>query len=274
MRKFLLPLAMLVAFGLAAVPTQKASADDFIDLDLSGVAPAVRQTFREAEQFWESRITGYSNTLPATFRSQLNGRLAISATTAIVDGPGGILGFAGPDNVAQYFVNAGMRDRPLAVELYALPTSSSMFFDVADAGRADFSDTVIHEMGHALGIGSLWTQNGILDPADPGWRAGLLQTKPSVAPTTPTASQFVGRHALQGFRRQSGHHRANYVPTDQGSLGHWAPDNWFFAPRNQRRVEMMTPFASASPIFVSEATWGSLPPFSGGAFFVRLPQLS
>lgn len=252
MRKFFLPFVMMVVFGLTALPTQKASADDFIDLDLAGVAPAVRNVFRNAERFWESRISGYSNTLPATFRAQLNGRLAISATTAVVDGPGGILGFAGPDTLATFSQNAGNRNRPLAIQQYALPLTSSMFFDVADAGRADFSDTVIHEMGHALGIGTLWTLNGIFDPADPTWRQGLLQQKRG------DQFHFVGQHALKGFRTQSGHHRANYVPTDQPSLGHWSPDNWFFAPRNNSRIEMMTPFASANPFFTSEASWGSL----------------
>ncbi len=253
MRKFLLPFAMLLTLGLTMVPVQKASADDFIDLDLGGVAPGVRSVFRNAERFWESRINGYSNTLPTEMRTQLTGRLTISATTAFVDGPGGILGFAGPDQVAQSFEFAGTRDRPLAVIQYAIPITSSMFFDVADAGRADFAETVLHEMGHALGIGTLWQQNGLFDPADPAWRLGLLQQKRS-----DPIYHYVGKHALQGFRRQSGHHGANYVPTDQGSLGHWENDNWFFNPRNGNKTELMTPFATGKPIFVSEATWGAL----------------
>ena len=253
MRKFVFPFAMMLAFCFSLMPAtvQTASADDFIDLDLTNVAPGARAVFRRAERFWESKIVGYSRNLPRAVRNQITGRLTISAETAIVDGPGGVLGFAGPDQIAGTFFNAGIRNRPLAVQQYAIPITSSMFFDVADAGRADFENTVLHEMGHALGIGTLWSNNGLFDPADPAFRQGLLQT-------TRTGLQYVGRHGLNGFRTESGHHRANYVPTDQPSLGHWAPDNWFFAPRNQTRTELMTPFATGLPTWVSKASIYSL----------------
>ena len=256
MRTFLLPLAMLMALGLSLVPGQRAQADDFIDLDLTGVAPATRNIFRQAELFWESRINGYSSSLPAAIRTQLTGRLSITAQTIPIDGVGGILGAAGPDGFAQTFAATGNPADNRNI-LTTVVTSGTMSFDVADAGRADFADTVLHEMAHVLGIGTLWELNGITSPN--ANERGLLVNRNGLF-------QYIGRNGLRGFREQSGHHRANYVPTENfggpgTALGHWAggtTPNWFFNPANGSRTELMTGFASFAPTFVSEATWGSL----------------
>ncbi len=258
MKKFLLPFAMLLALGLTMVPAARtACADDFIDLDLSAVAPNVRGLFRDAEQFWESRINGYSASLPSTIRAQLTGRLSIAANT-FFDAPGGLLGFAGPTATAQTFTAIGNpfdnRFRQTTVV-----TAGEMSFDLADAGNLpQFAATIRHEMAHVLGIGTLWEQNGIINITNND-ENGLLQRRNGLL-------QYVGRHGLRGFRDQSGHTRANYVPTENfggpgTAFGHWAggtSPNWFFAPANGSRVELMTGFATGSPSFVSEATWGSL----------------
>ncbi|QEG22175.1 PEP-CTERM sorting domain-containing protein [Mariniblastus fucicola] len=256
MKKFFFPLAMLLALGVAMVPAgDRVHADDFIDLDLTNVAPATRGIFRRAEQFWESRIQGYSDSLPANIRSQLTGRLQITAETIAIDGVGGILGQAGPDTIAQSAVTIG-NPADGRVHFTTVPLTGTMSFDIFDAGRADFESTVFHEMAHVLGFGTLWTLNGINDGAN---NQGLLQARPG-------GFQYVGRNALLGFRSESGHHRANYVPTENGggagtALGHWAggtSPNWFFAPANGSRAELMTGFATGAPSFVSEATWGAM----------------
>ena len=255
MRKFLLPFAMMMAFGLAALPMQRASADDFIDLDLTNVAPGLRGAFVRAEQIWESRINGYSSSLPAAVQSQLTGRLTINANT-FFDAPGGLLGFAGPDVLAQTFTTVGNPANGRSLLTTAV-VSGSMSFDLADANGPQFADTVLHEMGHVLGIGTLWELNGIVNAA--GTERGLLQNRRGLF-------QYIGRNGLHGFREQSGHHRANYVPTENfggpgTALGHWAggtSPNWFFAPANGSRVEILTGFATGAPTFISEATWGSL----------------
>ena len=256
MRKFFLPFAMLVAVGFASLPTQSASAGDFIDLDLSGVAPGTRNIFLQAEQFWESRINGYSNSLPQGVRSQLTGRLAITAQTIPIDGVGGILGQAGPTGFAQTATTVGNPANGRSFLTTAV-TSGIMSFDVADAGRDDFARTVLHEMGHVLGIGTLWELNGIVNAN--GTERGLLQQRNGLF-------QYIGRDGLRGFREESGHHRANYVPTENfggpgTALGHWAggtSPNWFFAPANGSRVELLTGFATSAPTFVAEATFGAL----------------
>jgi Leishmanolysin len=76
--------------------------------------------------------------------------LAISGFGAPIDGPGGVLGRAGP--------------RALRPGTF-LPITGSMVFDSADIptlindGR--FVSVVLHEMAHVLGIGTLWDDLGL-----------------------------------------------------------------------------------------------------------------
>ena len=72
MKKLLFPFAMLLALGVSLVSSNnRACAQNFIDLDLTQVAPALRPAFIAAEQFWESRVVGYRADLPADVRQQL-----------------------------------------------------------------------------------------------------------------------------------------------------------------------------------------------------------
>jgi hypothetical protein len=70
----------------------------------------------------------------------------IFATIAPIDGPGGILGGAGPCfvRIPSYLTIVGF-----------------MTFDVADMAFLEANgilvDVILHEMGHVLGVGSLWT---------------------------------------------------------------------------------------------------------------------
>ena len=259
MKKLFFPFAMVLALGVSLVSTNnRACAQNFIDLDLSQVAPAVRPAFIAAEQFWESRVLGYRSDLPAAVRAQLpaNGRLSISADT-FVGAPGGLLGFAGPTEFAQTATTVGNPANG-RVNLTTVATAGEMSFDIFDIGTPGFQEVVIHEMAHVLGIGTLWELNGIVGPAGSG-EMGLLQQRNGLF-------QFVGANGLRGFREESGHHRANYVPTENfggpgTALGHWAggtSPNWFFAPANGSRRETLTGFLTEAPGFVSEATYGSI----------------
>ncbi|KAI9013490.1 hypothetical protein DFJ74DRAFT_682296 [Hyaloraphidium curvatum] len=76
-----------------------------------------------------------------------------------IDGAGNVLGSAGPEYV-----------RPQVERGSGLPISGFMQFDEADmrsmlsAGVA--SSVVEHEMGHVLGLGTLWSLRSLLDPAN------------------------------------------------------------------------------------------------------------
>ena len=116
---------------------------------MGGLTPSQEAIFQEAADRWSEVIVG---NLPA-FDTDI-GRvddLVIDALGIAIDGPGGILGQAGPTRV-----------RPGSL----LPARGIMQFDSADIQQLENSgeliDVIIHEMGHVLGIGTLWTSLGLL----------------------------------------------------------------------------------------------------------------
>jgi len=82
--------------------------------------------------------------------------LLIFATIEPIDGPGKILGSAGP-----CFIRIPGN----------LPVIGLMRFDVADIDMLEASgqltNVILHEMGHVIGIGSLWSLFGLLQQASP-----------------------------------------------------------------------------------------------------------
>lgn len=128
----------------------------------------LKRLFAEAEATWETVIGG--NLSPVLMRGgvleqctedvdhpplQVVDDLVIYAKVGDIDGPGGVLGFAGP-----CFVRRSD----------GLPLAGVMVFDVEDVGglvaQEGFEGTIIHEMGHVLGIGTLWESKELLrDPA-------------------------------------------------------------------------------------------------------------
>jgi hypothetical protein len=77
--------------------------------------------------------------------------LLILAQGAEIDGPGQILGQSGPTRV-----------RPRTF----LPAKGEMTFDTADLAQMEaagtLNDVITHEMGHVIGMGSIWTNKHLL----------------------------------------------------------------------------------------------------------------
>ena len=130
-------------------------------------SPSQLATFESAVARWEGLITGdvadiFIDLNPGVCLSGDPGiegivdDLIIFVSLAPIDGPGSVLGFAGPcvirDAGAGLFTIAGI-----------------MRFDIDDvlnleaSGR--FEAVVLHEMGHILGFGTLWTRFGWLQGA-------------------------------------------------------------------------------------------------------------
>ena len=231
-----------------SAPTAKS---EIIDLDLSGLTQdfgtaGIVQVFREAEQFWDSRVLGYSNNIARDIQPNLNGRLTI-----VVTEDDGVLGDIGAIAAARTLTTAtsvlGGRNRAVA-------TSSEILFSpdtVGDFTTAEFRDIVIHEMGHALGFGTLWTQNDLLE----------------LVPRRNGIPQFRGINARRTFADEAGFNvpQVAYVPIElEGgigtALGHWDDDNFFFNSVNRdNRVELLTGFfIDNTERFVSETTFASL----------------
>jgi len=118
------------------------------------VTPAQEQVFDDAAARWEriiiKDVPSIEGPIPSAFTGfpPIEGvvdDIVIEVAIAPIDGPGGILGQAGPRFVR-------LSD--------FLTVSGVMFFDVADLAFLDslglFEEVIVHEMGHVLGFGTLW----------------------------------------------------------------------------------------------------------------------
>ncbi|HUF34642.1 MAG TPA: leishmanolysin-related zinc metalloendopeptidase [Gemmatimonadales bacterium] len=154
--------------GTAFEATFTATAIPAFDIQIRYLTPpsaAQAAAFASAESRWETIITGDLPDLLANAPagscgsnspqiSELVDDLIIFVTLEPIDGPGAVLGSAGP-----CFVRVPGN----------LTVIGQMRFDTDDLdllGEGDLLRTVIlHEMGHVLGVGTLWTPLGLLTGA-------------------------------------------------------------------------------------------------------------
>lgn len=124
---------------------------------ISDVTPEQLAAFEAARDRWEEVITGELSDINITPAQELcpasYGTPAVSGVIddvvifvklVPIDGPGKVLGSAGPCAIRTS---------------NGLPISGVMNFDTADLaamGTNLFREVILHEMGHVLGIGSLW----------------------------------------------------------------------------------------------------------------------
>src|ERR1044072_1851119 len=186
--------------------------------------PKYQSAFTSAAARWSQIIVGDI----LDFNSPTHGfidDLLIDASIVSIDGPGGILGRAGPDEL-----RPGSR----------LPAYGEMEFDSADVAgmfaNGTWTNVILHEMGHILGIGTLWTTLG-------------LKNGPS--------GDYIGTNGLREYRTLSGNPSAASIPIEhdggQGTANaHWDEDRF--------NAELMTGFIEPASVAmpISRMTVGSL----------------
>jgi hypothetical protein len=200
--------------------------------------PAQKAFFEQARARWEAIIIGdvpnTTGTIPArscggsfrtpVFQGEVDDIL-IDVMLQPIDGPGNVLGRAGPCLVR----------REDLLTLYGI-----MFFDSADldflAQFGIFDEVVVHEMGHILGIGTLWN-----------FGRSLLQGATTQDP------RFVGPLAIAGYLEVGG--RGISIPVEEGfgrgtRLSHWDEETF--------DKELMTGFIGTKGAPLSVMTIGSL----------------
>ncbi len=135
---------------------------------LGGLTPNQQAAFNSAAARWSEVIIG--DVPPAFVEGEIIDDVLIEAQGVPIDGPGRILGQAGPRFL-----------RPSS----NLPIKGIMSFDTADLSRMEadgsLEDVILHEMGHVLGFGTLWN------------RMGLIVGEGTVNPT------FVGANAMREY---------------------------------------------------------------------------
>jgi hypothetical protein len=161
---------------------------------ITTMTPTQQAAFTNAAAKWESIIFGDVPDIQVTIApgscgtgspglSEIIDDIVIFAIIDSIDGPGKILGQAGPCFVRN---------------LKHTPVVGVMQFDSADVANliagGSFGLVIQHEMGHVLGYGTIWSSNGLL-------------VNPSGCDTTQDP-HFVGSQALAAFDRIGG---LNYV---------------------------------------------------------------
>jgi hypothetical protein len=114
-----------------------------------GLTATQQAVFQDAAARWSEVIM--SDLPRVRVAGEVIDDVVIDASGALIDGPEGILGQAGPT-----FLRFGS----------ALPAKGVMELDRADLARMEADGSlpfvIIHGMGHVLGIGTIWQQLGLL----------------------------------------------------------------------------------------------------------------
>jgi hypothetical protein len=124
---------------------------------LGGLTTTQKNAFKRAADRWSRVIVG---DLPSVMvGGEVIDDLLIEAQGVAIDGVGRILGQAGPTNLRP--ANAGTSA--------LLPAKGIMSFDTADLAQMEADGTLVdvitHEMGHVIGIGTIWEAKGLLTGA-------------------------------------------------------------------------------------------------------------
>jgi len=252
----------LSVFFLSVATSAKSTQAQIINLDLSGIVidpdevnglsqiNALRylEAVERGKEFWDARVLGYSNTLPKAIQNQLSGTLTIFISNAAL--PPNVLGQAGLDQMTLVDIVRGnaLRNEFIAVGQVAIFTLDNDF--IANNTTDEITDVAIHEFGHALGIGSLWIDNGLIQQVGNG------------------AFQYVGPEARRAFAIEAGVAglaQTGFVPIEmQGGPGtafsHWEDDNGTFNSIDvDNRIELMTGFLIPNTErFISNTSLASL----------------
>jgi hypothetical protein len=223
---------------------------------LGGLTTEQQQAFKDAADRWAQVIVGdlLDVTLPD---GTVIDDVRIDAAGVFIDGPGRVLGRAGPDDL-----------RPLeAGDEAFLPYTGGMEFDTADIPRmmneGVWDDVIMHEMGHVLGmLDFVWSLKGLVkDKGMTGsWSfIGKKATREFAKLQDPTTGRSIGQSMAAALGKgdfgSDGDGERLPVPIEDdhgpGTIGsHWR-ETVFGA-------EMMTGFINPGTNPLSRVTGGAL----------------
>ncbi len=209
---------------------------------VGGLTPSQEAIFSQAEAMWESVILGY---LPGG--TTYEDSLVINAEGAAIDGVGGVLGSAGPT----YIWDDGSD--------YLVSIEGDMTFDSADLANMETSgildEVIAHEMGHVIGLGTLWSSSGV---GFPGYQEVYVGA----------SGEYTGPAGVAAYQSEFSQPGAAFVPVELGGGGGTANAHWnegdgggltgiTNGDGKDMRNELMTGWIN-SPTFLSQTTISSL----------------
>lgn len=165
---------------------------------LNGATTDQQAAFESARTKWQAVVTGELSSFVLNNNSQCGATLNETVDDLLIlveldsiDGPGQVLGSAGPCLIR------GSNN---------LTIVGQMTFDTADVAArindGSFTDIVLHEMGHVLGIGSLW-QNPFAFVSSP------CTTNP----------RYTGAQAIAAYTGTNGGGSATSIPLENFATG-------------------------------------------------------
>ena len=194
-----------------------------VNYDGSGITASQQAIFDRAIQRWEQVIL--SSPEAPVVDGVASNMLVITAAASRIDGVGGVLGNASPTIF-----------RPTT----KLPARGEMTFDSADLASlestGDLYTVILHEMGHVLGIGTVWTDLRLVQ------RIG-------------TQYRFTGANAVAQYNAIFGR-TSTFVPVESRGGSGTRGSHWSDSTFNN---ELMTGYINsgkANPL--SKVTIGSL----------------
>jgi hypothetical protein len=196
---------------------------------LGGLNARQRAAFTAAADRWTRVIVG---DLPSVLvDNEVIDDVLILAQGTAIDGPGMILGQAGPTHL-----------RPASAGAAAFLTAKGiMSFDTADLAKMNaagtLNDVITHEMGHVLGIGTLWEPKGLLKQG---------------GTSNPT---FSGPGAMEEYRVLRGGGQRRRVPVENTGAPGTRDSHW---RETVFRNELMSAFISEPGNPLSRVTAASL----------------
>ena len=271
LKKFLASLFLIVVCA-ASANAQLTFTVTFTSQALSDLSVAEQAMFQDAVDFWDDVIIDHRDGVAR------NWELNVDTFSQAASGGGVVLGSAGPSGLI--FSNV-VADAHTSDQRFIISTGGNANFNVhPDAGALAFS-TLTHEIGHALGIGTLWEDNEVYNDGIAGNHNRTL------AGGTP--GEYTGAAALEAWQNEFvGQSSATFVPVEttnppggSGTAhGHWNEEDNFgqsltgivdFNGRDMRD-ELMTGYASPAEEFLSKTTVRSL--YDIGFNVVSVPEPS
>lgn len=214
---------VLALVGFLAFTTTDAEAAPF-DINVifgGGLTPSQQAIFATAASTWEAFLPEYQ---PGIVIPSLN----IAASGVAIDGPGGILGQAGPN---AFTAQGG----------FLLSTAGIMQFDSADLAALEVAglldEVILHEMAHVMGLGTLWVANSVYVNG---------------------TGQYTGANALGAYKVEW-NPAATFVPVELGGGPGTANGHW---------DELLLPYLLAGPNFGRPLSDELMTGFLGASAFI------